>query len=289
MQGEPKTMSELETERRHLAREPEVLGLGPHGSDAIGRYAGLDQLDRLVEPLAALLIGVALYRRRAADVERAVIAGAVPLVGLQDVEEGLIAWPEHPVGEIVGVWVAALARDCVYRLDVVRAHLVEELVGLGDDVGLAHTGLKLLPDHVIGAVDHGRCLIEQRDLVDVLDLACVEHHLLTVDNLHSGLLQLEEHRRFGEVDADRHLGYAGVVQKRHDLGSVRLHQSDRRRDGAAHAEHSRPHMVGREPVAVEAMMHCGGAEIPDNRLACRASGAQSGRACRAPIPRSWSR
>ena len=144
-----------------------------------------------------------------------------------------------PVGEIVRVRVAALAGDGVDRLDVVRAEPVEHLVRLGDDVVLADARLQLLVDHVIGAVDHGRGLVQQHDLVDVLDLARVEHDLLAVDDLHAGLLQLEEHRRLGEVDADRHVGDAGVAQERHDLVRVALHQADRRRHRAAHAEHAR--------------------------------------------------
>jgi hypothetical protein len=92
--------------------------------------------------------------------------------------------------------------------------IVEHLVGLGDDVVLADAGLQLLPDHVIGAVDHRGGLVEQHDLVDILDLARVEHDLLAVDDLHARLLQLEEHCGLGEVDADRHVGDAGFLEER---------------------------------------------------------------------------
>ena len=164
---------------------------------------------------------------------------------------------------------------------------VEHLVGLGDDVVLAHARLQLLPDHVIGAVDHGGGLVEQHDLVDVLDLAGVEHDLLAVDDVHAGRLQLEQHGGLGEVDADRHLVDAGALQERHDLAGVALHQPGRRRHRAAHAEHAGAHVVGRQPVAIEAMVDGGRAEVPDDRLGCRASAARSGRACRVPTRRSW--
>ena len=103
-------------------------------------------------------------------------------------EEGLIARPNHPVGEIVRVRIAALAGDGVDRLDVVGAVSVEELVDLGDDVVLAHAGFEFLLDQMIGAVDHGGGVVEQRDLVDVLDLARLQHDLLAVDELEAGLL-----------------------------------------------------------------------------------------------------
>ena len=170
------------------------------------------------------------------------------------------------VGEVVRVRIAALAGDGVDRLDVVGAHLVEHLVGLRDDVVLADARLQLLPDHVVGAVDHRGGLVEQDDLVDVLDLAGVEHDLLAVDDLHAGLLQLEEHRRLGEVDADRHVGDAGLLRSDHDLLGMALHQAGRGRHGAAHAEHAGAAIGRVEPVAIEAVVHGGRAEIPDDRL-----------------------
>jgi hypothetical protein len=81
-----------------------------------------------VEPFAAFLVGVVLRRRGAADIEGAVIAGAVAHERLQDVEEGLVAGPHHAVGEIVRMRIAALAGDGVDRLDVVGAVAIEELV-----------------------------------------------------------------------------------------------------------------------------------------------------------------
>ena len=96
-----------------------------------------------------------LHRRRAADIEGAVVAGAVAHERLQDVEERLVAGAQHAVGEIVRMRIAALAGDGVDRLDVVRAVAIQELVDHGDDVVLAHAGLELLVDEVIGAVDHG--------------------------------------------------------------------------------------------------------------------------------------
>ena len=69
---------------------------------------------------------------------------------MQDVEERLIAGPQHPVGEIVRVRIAALAGDGVDRLRVVGAVGVEKLVDLGDDVILADAGLELLVDQMVG-------------------------------------------------------------------------------------------------------------------------------------------
>ena len=106
-----------------------------------------------------------LRRRGAADVEGAVVAGAVADEALQNVEERLVAGPQHAVGEIVRVRVAALARNGVDGLDVVGAMVIEELVDLGDDVVLAHAGFQMLVDQVIGAVDDRGRAVEQRDLV----------------------------------------------------------------------------------------------------------------------------
>ena len=78
------------------------------------------------------------------------------------------AWspgPDQPVGEVVRVRVAALARDRVDRLDLVRAHLVQPLVGQRDDLVLPDAGLERLDDVLVDAVDHRRGLGQQHDLV----------------------------------------------------------------------------------------------------------------------------
>ena len=208
-----------------------------------------------------------LHRRRAPDIEGAVVAGAVAHERLQNIEERLIARADHAVGEIVRVRVAALARNGVDRLHVVGAVAIEELVDLADDVVLAHAGLELLVDQVIGAVDHGGGAVEQRDLVDVLELARLQHHLLAVLDLEAGLFQLEHHRRLDDVDADRHLVNAGLLEQRSDLLGVTLHQPEGGIDGAAQADQPGLAVLRLEPRRVELVVHGGGAEIPQDRLA----------------------
>ena len=91
-------------------------------------------------------------------------------------------------------------------------------------------------DQVIGAVDHRGGAVEQRDLVGAFDLARFQHHLLAVRDLQPGLLQLEQHRRLDDVDADRHVGDAGFAEDRGDLLGVALHQAERGIHGAAQAD-----------------------------------------------------
>ena len=140
---------------------------------------------------------------------------------------------QHTVGEVVWVRIAALARDGVDGLHVVGAVLIKKLIHVGDDVVLAHARLELLVDEVVGAVDHGGGTVEQRDLVDVLELARLQHDLLAVLDLEPGLLELEQHRRLDDVDADRHGVDAGLLDQRGDLLGVALHQPKGRIDGAA--------------------------------------------------------
>ncbi len=64
---------------------------------------GLHELDRLVDPLPRPLVRVALRVGGRADDERAVVAGLVADEGLDDVEEGLVAGPDEPIAEDVGV------------------------------------------------------------------------------------------------------------------------------------------------------------------------------------------
>ena len=89
--------------------------------------AGLHQLDRRVDPLAGLLVGVALGVVRLADDERPVVAGLVADERLDDVEERLVAGPDDPVAEHVRMRAAALARHRVDVVDVLRAQVEQVL------------------------------------------------------------------------------------------------------------------------------------------------------------------
>ena len=113
-----------------------------------------------------------------ADHERPVVAGLVADEGVDDVEEGLVAGADDPVAEHVRVRAAALAGDGVDVVDVLRAEVEQELGDVGDEVALADARLEALGEHLVGAVDHRAGRVEQHDLVDRLDLAGVEHHLL---------------------------------------------------------------------------------------------------------------
>src|SRR5690606_13198843 len=48
---------------------------------------------------------------------------------------------------------------------------------------------------------------------------------------------------------------------------VRAHQAEGGRDGAAHAEHAGAAVLRVEPVAIEAVVHRGRTEVPDDRRA----------------------
>src|SRR5262249_42073492 len=80
---------------------------------------GLISAMALSTHFARFLVGVVLGRRSAADIEGPVVAGPVADEGMQNVEERLIARPQHPVGEIVRMRIAALARNGIHRFHVV--------------------------------------------------------------------------------------------------------------------------------------------------------------------------
>src|ERR1700681_1303892 len=109
VQPEPETVAELQPERGHLALETEVLRFRPQSGDLIGGGPRPHQVDRRIDPFPSSRICVALRRRRATNGERAVVARAVPVEGLDDVEIRLVARAYEPICEIVGMGVAALA------------------------------------------------------------------------------------------------------------------------------------------------------------------------------------
>ena len=163
--------------------------------------------------------------------------------------------------------VAALAGNRIDRFDVVGPHLVEALVGERHDLVLANAGLERLRDVLVDAVDHRRGRRQQRDLVGRFDQSGVEHDLLGVLNLNAGPLQLEHHRRLGDIHTEWHPGDAGGLQLGDDLRDGTGDESRVRCDRAAQPEHSRSAVLGSNPRSMELVMSSSGSEVPDDRFA----------------------
>ena len=166
-----------------------------------------------------------------------------------------------------GMRAAALARDGVDVVDVLGAHVEQGLRDVGDQLALAHPGLQLLGQHLVGPVDHRAGGVEQDDLVDRLDLAGVEHHLLAVEDLDALLGEGREHRGLGDVDADGHVRDALVLEDPGDLLRRRPEQAGVGGHGAAQADHAGVDVLRPQPRAVEPVVLGGRAEVPDVRIA----------------------
>src|SRR5207245_10560917 len=119
-QGPAQAVPELQAEGFHLTPEAKILRFRPGLCDQVGGHAGLDHIDSDIDPFSCLPIGVSLALRCPADIEGPVVAGAIAVVGLDDVEEGLVAGPDEAIGKDMWVRAAALAGAGVDRLDIVR-------------------------------------------------------------------------------------------------------------------------------------------------------------------------
>src|ERR1035441_9591181 len=91
VQAQSEPVAELQTEGRHLVGEAKVRRGGPREGDLVGTDAGLHQVDSRVHPLAGPGVGIALGRGGTADRHRAVVAGPIAVVGVNDVKERLLA------------------------------------------------------------------------------------------------------------------------------------------------------------------------------------------------------
>src|SRR5207245_9141887 len=100
MHHAPHPEAEVETEGRHLARNADLLRLREGARDLVARDSGLQEVDRLVHPLARLAVRGALRSRRAAYTERPVVTSAIAHERLDDVEEGLVAGADEAVCEV---------------------------------------------------------------------------------------------------------------------------------------------------------------------------------------------
>ena len=259
-------MTELERERRLLVGEAELLGLGPELDHLRGRHPGPDLVNRDVEVVAAALVGVDQRRGAAADGERPVVAGAVAVEGVQDVEVGRVPGAQRAVGEHVRVRAAALARDRVDALDELRPHVVEDLVDQRDALVLAEPGPHRPVELLVSGVDHHAGLVEQGDLVNGLDHPRLLQQLLAVDHLDPEPLQREQDRRLDRVDPERLAEQAPLLELGVDLLGDALGAPGGRVHRPAHGRDPGPRAAVAEPRVVELVMAGGGAEVPHDRL-----------------------
>ena len=76
-----------------------------------------------------------------------------------------------------------------------------------------------------------------------LDLASGEHHLLAIAHFDPFLLQRKQHRRLADIETERHVRHAFLLQDVFDLFGRLLEQPDFGTDGAAHAGISGEHVI----------------------------------------------
>ena len=181
-------------------------------------------------------------------------------------------------------WGEQRSPETALMLSTCSAPIVEqELRDVRDELALADARLQLLGDQLVGAVDHRAGRVQQRDLVDRLDLAGVEHRLLAVADEDALVLERREHRRLDDVDADRHVGDALGPEDLGDLASGAGEEAGIRRDGAAQPDHPAPDVLGRQPRAVEAMVLGRRAEVPEVRLAAPRQQREAGHLVAGPL------
>ncbi len=212
---------------------------------------------------------------------------------------------------------AALAGDGVDALDVLGAHVVQDLVDQADALVLAHARAEELVELVVGGVDHGRGLGEQADLVVGLDAAGGEEQLLAVDDGDTGLLQGEQDRQLDDVDADGLPQHPVGLQLDPDLAGDLLRDPGpgverpaQRRDPGPRAGRGPGRGAGRrgrgarpvvgavhrggvvdrgggpvQPGAVQLVVLGRGPEVPDAPARRRGPGARTGSSCPPPTCR----
>src|SRR5688572_5670596 len=120
-------MAVLQRKGRFFIGKAELLCLRPELDD-IGRgNSRFDDADRRVHVVAAALVGVDHRWRRAAYSEGSIVAGAIAIEAVQNVEKGRITGPEHAIGVDVRMGTAAFSRDRVDAFNMLGAEIVKHL------------------------------------------------------------------------------------------------------------------------------------------------------------------
>src|SRR5947209_6494647 len=121
-------MTVLERESGLFIRKAELFRFGPELDDIGSGHARFDGVDGLIQDIPAVLVGVYLRLRRAANDERAIVAGAVAHVAVQDVEVGWVTGPQGAVGIDMRMGATALAGNGIDAFDVLRTQVDSTLL-----------------------------------------------------------------------------------------------------------------------------------------------------------------
>src|SRR4051812_14368044 len=267
VEADAEAVAELQAEAGLLVGEAELLRRRPDARDLVGRATRAHELDGHVEPLAALLVGVQLRLRDAADVEGAVVAGAVAHEGVDDVEEGLVAGSQEAVAEDVGVGVAAVAGDGVDGFDLLGAELEQALHGHGHDLMLAHAWAEHAVDVLVDRVDDRCGVLEQRDLIRGLERAGAHHHRLCIARLDALAVQREQRLHVGQVDSQRIAGDPAIRELAVDASGQSIGHAGLARHRAAHRGHPRLPARLRQPRRIQLVVLRRRAEVPEHGVA----------------------
>ena len=267
MKAKTKAVTEVQTERSHFVFEADIGRFRQLLGGLVGAQSGLQHLDGVVHPLARLLVSIALRVGGTADGERPVVAGAISNEGVNDVEVRRVTGANQPIREIVRMRTAAFSGDRVDGFHAIRTHFVQTLGRQRHDLAFLDAWLQCCGDVLIDAVDHAGGDVQQRDFVVVLYLARQQHHLLAIANLDAFFLQCKQHRRFADIQTQRHVRHAFLLEDGFDLLCRLLEQSDVGTDRASHSGIAGKNVILVKPGAVEPVMACCGTEVPDPRVA----------------------
>jgi len=182
------------------------------------------------------------------------------------------------------VRVAAISGHGIDRLDLLRAELEQELLRPRDDLVLVHAGTEHPVDLLVDRIDDPAGVIEQRHLVDALELPRLEHHARAVGDMEAGPAESLDAHEVGHVDPERLALEPALAQlvgdrRGESVGDPRLgrHRTPHRRD-------PRPEVLGREPRRVQLVMPGGRAEIPEDRIVAPHEQHPAGVLVAGPLP-----
>jgi len=185
---------------------------------------------------------------------------------VDDVEERLVPRAQQPVRKHVRVRIAPVARHGVHGFDVLGSHLEQQLMRARDDLVLVDAGAQHPVDLLVDGVDEAGRLVEQRDLLGGLDLACLEDDARPVGDVHARALQRLQGDEVRHVYAERLAREIALPQLVRDslgkpIGDPRLdrHRPPHRRDAGAE-------VLRREPGCEQLVMACRGPEVPEDRV-----------------------
>src|SRR5712691_12272432 len=155
--GKTYAVTVLEREGGLFIGEAKFFRSGPELDNVSGGHPRLDRVNGPIQDFPAILVSIYLRLRSASHYKGAIVAGAITVIAVQDVEICRVTRPQGAIGKHVWMGTATFARNSVDSFDMLRTQVIQNLADQANAFVFTYAGSQSAVQFIIGRVHHHAC------------------------------------------------------------------------------------------------------------------------------------